>query len=172
MLTLRLPQAEDRDQVLAYRQAFLAVGDHLDGTNGLRDQADFEVWLASCQANLSPDTVPSHLVPATTFLAFDSVGQLVGMIDLRHQLNAYLAQYGGHIGYSVHTAHRRKGYAKGMLAQVLLKAKQLGLSRVLITCDRENVPSQRTILSQGGVMENEVLDPHDGQMTQRYWVDL
>lgn len=57
-----------------------------------------------------------------------------------------------------------------MLALALDRCRGLGLNRVLVTCDRLNVASARTILANGGVLENEV--PQDGRVTQRYWIDL
>ncbi len=94
------------------------------------------------------------------------------MLNLRHYLNDYLEQFGGHIGYSVRKSERQKGYATEMLSLALGEAKKLGLSRVLVTCDRENTGSAKTILNNGGVLENEVFDPNDGTVTQRYWIEL
>ncbi len=46
----------------------------------------------------------------------------------------------------------------------------MGLTRVLITCDRDNTASARTMLHNGAVLENEVAQ--DGRMIQRYWITL
>ena len=49
------------------------------------------------------------------------------------------------------------------------------LRRVLLTCDRDNVASRRTIVKNGGLLENEVPDDaglgHSG-VIQRYWISL
>ena len=52
----------------------------------------------------------------------------------------------------------------------LEECRKLGLERVLITCDKENIASAKTILSCGGVLENEI--PEEGRITQRYWIAL
>ena len=95
---------------------------------------------------------------------------LVGMIDIRHRLNDYLAQFGGHIGYSVRRSQRQKGCATRMLQLGLDYARSLNLERVLITCDKNNSASAATILSQNGILENEVVE--DDHLVQRYWIAL
>ena len=94
----------------------------------------------------------------------------MGMIDLRHWLNDFLAEYGGHIGYSVRPDERHKGYAKAMLRMVLKEAKARGLQRVLITCDDDNVASARTIEANGGTFERKA--SLDGGVLRRYWIEL
>ncbi len=89
---------------------------------------------------------------------------------IRHFLNDYLEKFGGHIGYSVRKSERQKRYAKKMLELALEKCKELNINRVLLTCSKDNIPSMKTILSQGGVLENEVLEGE--RITCRYWIDL
>jgi predicted acetyltransferase len=110
-------------------------------------------------------------VTANVFLAVrEEDDKLIGIINIRHSLNEYLYNYGGHIGYCVKKNERRKGYAKEMLKMVLEKCARLGLEKVLITCDANNIASAKTIKSCGGVLENEV--PLEDTVIQRYWVDL
>ena len=92
------------------------------------------------------------------------------MIDIRHRLNEYLLQFGGNIGYSVRPSQRRKGYATEMLALALEECRKLGLDRALVTCDKSNIGSAKTIQKNGGVLENEVLE--GDRITQRYWIAL
>jgi predicted acetyltransferase len=94
------------------------------------------------------------------------------MLNLRHRLNDFLMQRGGHIGYSVHPDFRRQGVATRQLALGLEEARKLGLTRVLITCDQDNIGSARTIQRNGGVLENEAFDSYYGTIVQRYWVEL
>jgi len=94
------------------------------------------------------------------------------MIDIRHELNEYLLNFGGHIGYGIKTSERRKGYATEMLRLALEKARELNLKKVLLTCNKTNYGSARTIQKNGGILENKILNPKDKQITQRYWIEL
>lgn len=170
-LILRRPTEQDEAQVMAYKAEFEAAGDSMDGTSGLARVANYGDWLSACRKNERPETVPPGLVDATCFLAIEEeTGTLVGMVDVRHWLNDALLQRGGHIGYSVRPALRRRGYAKAMLALALDFCRERGMERVLVTCNQQNQASARTILANGGVLENEV--PMDGVISQRYWISL
>lgn len=170
MIRLIYPAPEYGEQVMAYKAAFLAAGDSMDGTSGLRDCESFEVWYADWEKKRREETVPAGLVPATTYLAVDETGTLVGMIDIRHRLNDWLQQFGGHIGYSVAPEHRQKGYAKEMLRLALNECRSLGLSKVLVTCNDDNIASAKTIEHNGGVLESK---GNDGEnVIRRYWINL
>jgi predicted acetyltransferase len=96
----------------------------------------------------------------------------VGRVSIRHELNAYLAEVGGHIGYGVRPGFRRRGYATAILRQSLPVAASIGLERVLVTCDADNVGSSTVIESCGGVLEN-VTAGRDGSVPKRrYWVKV
>ena len=170
-LHLRQPEASDREQVMAYREEFLAIDSRMDGTCALDQYDDFDAWLANVRAYSAPETTPAGKVPATQYLALDENEHLVGMVNLRHCLNDYLLEFGGHIGYSVRPADRKNGYAIQMLKLALYEAKALGLDRVRIACDRYNIASAKTIQANGGVLDGERYDPQDGTLTQRYWIE-
>ncbi|MBV7274292.1 GNAT family N-acetyltransferase [Clostridiaceae bacterium UIB06] len=89
---------------------------------------------------------------------------------MNHYLNDYLLNFGGHIEYGIRPSERKKGYASIMLAMALPIAKKLEINKVLITCDKRNLDSVKTIIKNGGVLENEVIE--DGEIVQRYWVQL
>jgi predicted acetyltransferase len=166
------PSAEYAEQIWAYRTEFEDYNDELHGSAGLEDVATVAEWLANIEMNSCEETVRKGLVPATTFLAVREVdNQLVGMIDIRHRLNDYLLNFGGHIGYSIRPTARRKGYATAMLRLALAYCHEtLKLEKVLITCDKENIASAKTIIANGGLLENEIQE--EQRTTQRYWVNL
>lgn len=171
-LKLVLPNIDHKEILMDYKNEFIKNGDSMDGSAGLANAKSFEEWYEAFKDNLNEETVREGLVPATTYLAIDENEKLVGMIDIRHRLNDFLLNFGGNIGYSVRKSERRKGYATEMLKLALKKCIELNIKKVLITCNRDNIGSAKTIISNGGVLENEIFDPDDNKMTQRYWITL
>ncbi|GAA1930104.1 GNAT family N-acetyltransferase [Nocardioides marmoribigeumensis] len=92
--------------------------------------------------------------------------QVLGFLSVRHELNDFRLEEGGHIGYSVRPSARRRGLATYACAWGLDHLRSLGVDRALITCDDDNEASAATILRNGGVLE----DVRHGK--RRYWVDL
>ena len=172
-LLLLRPTAKYIPQYEAYRREFLDFGGSMDGAGGLRRLESGRAWLDEVERFSRPETVPEGKVVSTQFiLVREADDRLLGMLQLRHDLNDYLRRVAGHIGYSVRPSERRRGYAKRMLAMALDEARKLGLERVVISCSVENEASRRTILSNGGVFESTVLDETDGELLERYWIEL
>jgi len=97
---------------------------------------------------------------------------VLGFLQVRHEFNDYLSQFGGHIGYSVRPTERRKGYAKEMLKMALPYCQEIGLDRVLITCIDGNIGSEKTILANGGVYESTVYEPNEKEYLKRFWITI
>lgn len=171
-IDLREPGPELCGEIAGYRREMLEAGSSMDGCGSLRRTEDPAVWLAQVESLRREETCPAPWGPATQFVALSETGQLLGMIQVRRRFNDYLERYGGHIGYSVRPSQRRRGVAKEMLRQALGFCKEIGLTRVLITCLEDNEASRRTILANGGVYESTVLEPVKGVRLERYWIHL
>lgn len=131
------------------------------------DYKDFENYCA----NLEIKDEKSGLVPDSTFFCLDvERNRIVGAVNIRHYLNESLLLNGGHIGDGVRPSERRKGIATKMIALALDECRKLGIEKVLMVCDKENIASAKSIIKNGGILENEV--EVDGVIEQRYWIDI
>ena len=152
-LTLVRPTLEFKSKALDYRQEHFDNNEMVINGSELLDKTDsYEEWLKSVTDNTSPDTVNPNWVVTDTFFAVDENENIIGIIDLRHTLNDFLKDF-GNSGYSVRPSERRKGYATEMLRQILLIAKQAGLQEVYLSVERDNEPSVKTIIKNGGKYE-------------------
>lgn len=132
------------------------------------DYRDFDFYLE----NLEIKEECGGRVPDSTFFCLDTDRNIfVGAVNIRHYLNDDLLYTGGHIGDGVRPSERRKGYATAMIGLALDECRKLGIPRVLMTCDKDNIGSAKSIMNNGGILENEVIN-EDGELEQRYWIDL
>ncbi len=131
------------------------------------DCHDFDDYLK----NLEHKEATEDKVPDSVFFLLDEENnRLLGAVNIRHYLNDFLLKEGGHIGDGIRPTERRKGYATAMIGLALIECKKLGIDRVLITCDKDNIGSAKSIINNGGVLENEFVNS-DGVIEQRYWID-
>ena len=128
---------------------------------------DFDYYLR----NLETSEPKDGLVPDSTFFCLDEERNIiVGAVNIRHYLNEYLLVHGGHIGDGIRPSERRKGYATQMVGLALEECKKIGIKKVLMVCDKDNTGSVKSILKNGGILENEKTE--NDKAEQRYWIDL
>ena len=165
------PDLSYADEIIKYKEESLAESPIINGSAGLDRFSSIEIWLEELKKRSSEATVPEGLVPSSTYLGIrEKDNYIVGMIDIRHYLNEYLTQVGGNIGYGVRKTERNKGYAKQMLKLALEKCKELKIKKVLITCDEDNIASEKVILSANAKLED--IRNVDGENKKRFWIDL
>ena len=123
---------------------FLDRGERISGGVGLESAESYEQWLRK-------ETVPHYgRVKEAVFLAEDETGRLVGISDIRLQSNDFIRNFAGQVGYSVRPSCRGRGYATDILALILQKARKLGFTELLITCNQPNLASARMIEKKRG----------------------
>ena len=172
-LRLIRPHRRFRRSMLAMMDEFRAAGEDrydLVYDFAARRWREFVDWLLKLEQDPAPAAPPSP--PCTTFWAITPAGEVVGESRFRHRLTSELEIEGGHVGYAVRPAARGRGVGTRMLALTLAEVARAGLSRVLITCNTDNLASARIILRHGGVRDGESLSPHTGLPVSRYWVPV
>jgi predicted acetyltransferase len=168
-LVLRLPRQDEQDEFIRAHQA--TTPDVPNFLHYYEEGMPLAQYLDVLADRARGVGLPPGHVPSTFLFAFDR-DRIVGRVSIRHRLNDLLLQIGGHIGYTVVPEFRRRGYATAMLRQSVAFANlTLGLDRVLLTCDDDNVASIRVIEKNGGILENVVTGPTLTRPRRRYWID-
>lgn len=167
-LTLIEPTLTLRDEFCSFAEEFIAEGDQR-----YREAiADFEGFIQLCSGEAAGRNLLPGRVPQSTFWLVRDEQRILGCSRLRHTLNAFLEEFGGHIGYDVRPSERRRGYGTQILRLTLDKARELGLKKVLVTADAANVASWRIIEKNGGILRSEALSRETGEVLRKYWIEL
>jgi len=174
-LNLVEPNINDKKSALLMLDEIKAVDTGLpwqySGLANLEEATSYEDWVKEKANEKNGIDLRDGYVPCTTlFLKRMSDNKVCGSISIRHELNDFLFKFGGHIGYSITPSERGKGYGKLQLKMGLEIAKSLGIKNCLITADVENIVSNKTIISEGGILENTVMWNNDS--LNRYWINL
>lgn len=173
MLVLVEPDVKYKKQFIEMLEAWKASGESLFPWMLKFDYSDFDNLVSKIN-NLSKGIgVPDGLVPCSVFWAYnDETDQLVGVLNVRHYLNTDLYNTWGYIGYGVRPDERNKGYATEILRLALEKSKELPVKKVLLGCYKDTEACSRTIIKNGGVLENEHVEAKTGRIIQRYWISI
>lgn len=167
------PSSEYQDSFIGAVREFQAERLHLYTDLETADlETDFEAYvqreLDRAQVPLRPEWVPDTIF----WLVNDIQKEFLGRISIRHQLAGTLREFGGHIGYEIRPSQRCKGYGTLLLRLALPEARRLGITKALITCDIDNVGSQKIIEANGGVLEDVIELDYRNVPTMRWWIDL
>ena len=172
-----IPSIERKNEIIDYINEFVLYNSDINGTGSLDKILEgytFEQALESC-LNMQDKEYAQKLgrCQSKTFLLIrENDDKIVGTINVRWNLTESMKRFGGNIGYGIRPTERRKGYNKINLYLGLIEAQKLGLDRVMLVCDVNNLGSAKTMQSLGGVLERTEVDPSDGVLTSVYWFNV
>jgi predicted acetyltransferase len=159
-----LSLADESQALLAHSEL---AKDNFEFLLGYTEEMTWHEYLEILENEATGTNLKEGRVPAT-FLIAESGGNLVGRTSIRHELNDFLFNFVGHIGYGIRPSYRRQGFATEVLRQSLAYLREIGVTEVLVTCLDNNEGSKRVIESQGGLLENKV--EYEGALWRRYWI--
>ena len=168
---------ERKNEIIEYLDEFVKYGSDINGSGSL-DKIyygyTFEEALDRCLKMEDEEYAKSvgRCQSRTFLLIRENDNKIVGTINVRWNLNEAMLRFGGHIGYGIRPTERRKGYNKINLYLGMLEAKKVGLEKVMLDCDVNNLGSDKTLKALGGKLERTEVDPSDGILTNVYWFDV
>ena len=174
---LEMPSLERKNEIIDYINEFVQYKSDINGTGGLDKILDgytFEQTLERC-LNMQYEEYAKKLgkCQSKTFLLIrKNDDKIIGTINIRWNLTEKMKRFGGNIGYGIRPTERRKGYNKINLYLGLIEAKKVGLDKVMLDCNVENLGSSKTMEALGGKLERTEIDPYDGILTSVYWIDV
>ncbi len=171
------PSMERKEEIIEYINEFVEYNSDINGTGSLDKILEgytFEEALERCLKTKDKEYADSigRSQSKTFLLIRKNDNRIVGTINVRWNLSEAMLRFGGHIGYGIRPTERRKGYNKINLYMGLIEAKKLGLDKVMLDCDVNNIGSDKTMKALGGVLERCEIDPSDGILTNVYWFDV
>lgn len=156
---MKLVAADDfaPEEVKDYFREFEEKGISVQGSSGIKNEEFVEQF---------------KKIPNMTLLYVrEEDEKIIGMVNIRYGLNAFLFQEGGHIGYSIRPSEWGRGYGTALLQEAVSVCRLMGLDRVLVVCMKDNPASARVIEKCGGVLEDEVTGEFSEKRMRRYWVE-
>ena len=169
-IVLAEPASDLKDALLEMVDDFFVAGERYSHYESA--QHNFAAFLGSLENLAKGRNLPPGFVSMDTFWLLKDEKVILGESRLRHLLTPELQIEGGHIGYAIRPAARRQGYGTLILELTLEKARLLGLARVMVTCDYDNIGSTHIIEKNGGVFSGQAVSPRSGKQVKRYWITL
>ena len=162
------PTIDLKADFFALAKEFAAEGD-----DRYRDAiSNFEMFVQLCADEAVGRNLTAGKVQQSTFWLVRADKRILACSRLRHALNAYFEEVGGHIGYDIRPSERRRGYGTQILRLTLDKAREIGLNRLLVTADSSNIGSWRVIEKNGGVLHSDAISHETGELLRKYWIEL
>ncbi len=147
------PSLDNKDDALDYIYEFYKYNSPIEGVNGLHKYLDnYEGWLEKINKE-STQEATEKVVPNDTFFIYrENDNRLIGIVNIRKELNERYKRFGGNAGASIRPTERGKKYSNIILYGVLKYFHALGVKHITLDCDEKNPSSRTNIKSLGGVL--------------------
>ncbi|MGK9486801.1 GNAT family N-acetyltransferase [Bacillus tropicus] len=170
-VSLLTPTTDLQDEYLDFYNEWKDSGETIIPWVISKDPSNFPAMVQELLDAHNGVNLPQSWVPDSTYWLVTDNNRIVGAVNIRHSLTEHLFNAGGHIGYGIRPSERRKGYATKLLELSLEKTKKLNITRALVVCDEVNTASEKTILHNGGVRDDDFIE-EDGNVVRRFWIEL
>lgn len=166
------PSMEYKRQIIEMMDEWSSTGEKIVPYSIRRiDYHNFDEYMYAFDQEVNGPIREGFVRNTTYFVYQASSDKFVGAVNIRHTLNEELLKAGGHIGDGVRPSERRKGYATEMIRLALDKCRELNIDCVMMSCDKDNIGSSKSIIKNGGKLEKEFVN-EEGVMEQIYWIKL
>nr|WP_088328216.1 GNAT family N-acetyltransferase [Bacillus cereus] len=170
-VSLITPTTDLQDEYLDFYNEWKDSGETMIPWVITKDPSNFPAMVQELLDAHNGINLPESWVPDSTYWLVTDHNRIVGAVNIRHSLTEHLFNAGGHIGYGIRPSERRKGYATKLLELSLEKTKELNIEKVLVVCDEVNTASEKTILHNGGLRDDDFTE-EDENVVRRFWIEL
>ncbi|PAD74696.1 GNAT family N-acetyltransferase [Paenibacillus campinasensis] len=164
------PSYDYKDEYIDMIEEWKATGEKMTPFVLRFDYSDFDKFLYEIMNLKTSKNLGTNRANSSTYWLTNTNKRIIGAVNIRHQLTQELLHIGGHIGFGIRPSERLKGHATRILSLALIKANELGINKALVTCDKDNIGSAKTIINNGGSLDSE--DEINGVAIQRYWIKI
>ena len=170
---LEKPSINRKEEIIEFLNEFVKYHSNINGSGGLDKIYDGYTFEQALERTLNMENEDyakkNHRCPGKTFLLIrNSDNKIIGTINIRWNLTKEMQQFGGNIGFGIRPTERRKGYNKINLYLGLLETQKLGLKKIMLDCEANNIGSEKTMQALGGILIRQEVNPKNGILTNTY----
>ena len=170
---LIIPNLEYKKKAIKYIKEHNKYKSPINGSGLLYEYLnDYEGWLRKLEYERNIVADRTYVPNETFFMVRANDDKIIGMVNLRLELNERVKNSYGSIGYGIRPKERRKGYNKINLYLTLLECQKRGIKSVILSCDKENIASSKTMIALGGVFDKEIFNNFTNKFYQFYRIDV
>ncbi len=174
---LEIPSLKRKEEIIAYLNEFVLYNSDINGS-GFLDKIlegySFEECLDKC-LNMQYQEYAKKLnrLQSKTFLLIrKNDNKLIGMLNIRWNIPPNIQEFVGNIGYGIRPTERKKGYNKINLYLGLIEIQKLGLKKIYLDCEDNNIASYKTMEALNAKLLSTKIDPYDNLLTRIYSIDV